>query len=90
MTSHGLAREIRVMPGGYTEDEGAKAAQLLLADGLPTAVIASNDLSAIGLLDSMLRADVRVPEDLSVVGSTTHGSPGCPASTSPRCGRAYR
>ena len=68
MTGHGLAREIRVVPGGYTEDDGAKAAQRLLADGLPTAVIASNDLSAIGLLDSMLRADVRVPEDLSVVG----------------------
>jgi len=68
MTSHDLTSEIRVVPGGYTEDEGAKAAQLLLADGLPTAVIASNDLSAIGLLDSMLRAGVKVPEDLSVVG----------------------
>jgi DNA-binding LacI/PurR family transcriptional regulator len=68
MTRHGLAAEIRVVPGGYTEDEGANAAQLLLVDRLPTAVIASNDLSAIGLLDRMLRAGVRVPEDLSVVG----------------------
>jgi DNA-binding LacI/PurR family transcriptional regulator len=68
MTGHGLASEIRVVPGGYTEDEGAKAAQQLLTDRLPTAVIASNDLSAIGLLDTMLRAGVRVPEDLSVVG----------------------
>ncbi len=68
MADHGLAREIRVVPGGYTEDEGAKAAQTLLAERLPTAVIASNDLSAIGLLDSMLRAGVTVPEELSVVG----------------------
>jgi DNA-binding LacI/PurR family transcriptional regulator len=68
MTDHGLAAEIRVVPGGYTEDEGAKAAQTLLADRLPTAVIASNDLSAIGLLDAMLRASVRVPQDLSLVG----------------------
>ena len=68
MAGHGLTAEIRVVPGGYTEDEGAGAAQLLLADRLPTAVIASNDLSAIGLLDCMLRAGVRVPEDLSVVG----------------------
>ncbi len=68
MAGHGLTAEIRVVPGGYTEDEGAGAAQLLLSDRLPTAVIASNDLSAIGLLDCMLRAGVRVPEDLSVVG----------------------
>jgi DNA-binding LacI/PurR family transcriptional regulator len=68
MTAHGLTSEIRVVPGGYTEDDGATAAQLLLADRLPTAVIASNDLSAIGLLDCMLRAGVRVPQDLSVVG----------------------
>ncbi|SDN12803.1 substrate-binding protein-like domain-containing protein [Geodermatophilus siccatus] len=53
---------------GSTEDEGADAAQLLLSDRLPTAVVASNDLSAIGLLDCMLRAGVRVPDDLSVVG----------------------
>jgi DNA-binding LacI/PurR family transcriptional regulator len=68
MTAHDLAVETRVVPGGYTEDEGAQAAQRILADGLPTAVIASNDLSAIGLLDGMLRAGVRVPQDLSVVG----------------------
>ena len=68
MIGHGLAAELRVVPGGYTEDQGANAAQILLADRLPTAVIASNDLSAIGLLDCMLRAGVRVPEDLSVVG----------------------
>ncbi|MCV2489523.1 LacI family transcriptional regulator [Geodermatophilus sp. YIM 151500] len=68
MAAHGLAAEARVVPGGYTEDEGAKAAGLLLSDRLPTAVIASNDLSAIGLLDSVLRAGVRVPHELSVVG----------------------
>jgi DNA-binding LacI/PurR family transcriptional regulator len=68
MSGHGLAAEIRVVAGGYTEDAGAKAAQTLLAERLPTAVIASNDLSAIGLLDSVLRAGVRVPADLSVVG----------------------
>ena len=64
----GLAAEIRVVPGGYTEAEGAKAAQALLVEGLPTAVIAGNDLCAVGLLDTMLRAGVRVPADLSVVG----------------------
>ena len=33
-----------------------------------TAVIAANDPCAIGLLDVVLRAGVRVPEDLSVIG----------------------
>lgn len=68
MTGHGLNAQIRVIPGGYTEDDGEAAARTLLAGQLPTAVIASNDLAAIGLLDTMLRAGLRVPQDLSVVG----------------------
>ena len=68
MRSHGLTAKIRVIAGGFNEDDGAKAARTLLTEGLPTAVIASNDLSAIGLLDSVLRAGVSVPADLSVVG----------------------
>jgi DNA-binding LacI/PurR family transcriptional regulator len=68
MTEHGLAEHVRVVPGGYTEDEGAEAAGRLLADGLPTAVIAANDPCAIGVLDAVLRAGLKVPEDLSVIG----------------------
>jgi len=68
MTDHGLTANIRVVPGGYTEDEGADAARKLLADEPPTAVITANDLCAIGLLDTALRAGVKVPQDLSVIG----------------------
>ncbi len=68
MTNHGLAAHVHVVPGGYTEDEGADAAKKLLAGPLPTAVIAANDLSAIGVLDTVVRAGVDVPRDLSVVG----------------------
>jgi DNA-binding LacI/PurR family transcriptional regulator len=68
MTNHGLNRWIRVVPGGYTEEDGARAARQLLTEELPTAVIAANDLSAIGLLDIVIRAGARVPGDLSVVG----------------------
>lgn len=68
MRRHGLGELVRVVPGGYTDDKGADAARGLLADGLPTAVISANDQSATGLLDVMLRAGVRVPQDLSVVG----------------------
>jgi DNA-binding LacI/PurR family transcriptional regulator len=58
-----------VVPGGYDEAAGAAAARLLLGEpSLPTAVVAANDRSSIGLLDVFLRAGVRVPGDVSVVG----------------------
>lgn len=59
----------RILPGGYEEAAGAAAARVLL-DGpdLPTAVVAANDRCAIGLLDAFVRAGVRVPQDVSVVG----------------------
>ena len=68
MVDHGLAAGIQVVPGGYTEDDGADAAGKLLDDGPPTAVIAANDPCAIGVLDAVLRAGLRVPDDLSVIG----------------------
>jgi DNA-binding LacI/PurR family transcriptional regulator len=65
---HGLD-SARVLPGGYDEAAGAAAARALLAEpALPTAVVAANDRSAIGLLDVFLRAGVQVPGDVSVVG----------------------
>ncbi|MGQ0573822.1 MAG: LacI family DNA-binding transcriptional regulator [Pseudonocardia sp.] len=59
----------RVVPGGYVEDAGARAARELLGSGaLPTAVVAANDRCALGLLDVFVRAGVRVPQDVSVIG----------------------
>jgi len=68
MTDHGLAGSVRVVTGGYNVDDGAEAARRLLEDGLPTAVIAANDLCAIGVLDTLIRAGVSVPAELSLVG----------------------
>ncbi|GAA2308607.1 LacI family DNA-binding transcriptional regulator [Streptomyces violaceusniger] len=69
MRRHGLADHIRVHPGDYTEESGARVARDLLARAqLPTAVIAGNDRCAHGLLGTLLRAGVRVPEDVSIVG----------------------
>ena len=63
---HGLPA--RILPGGLTEQAGGAAARQLLAEGLPSAVIAFNDRCAVGLLNTVLRAGVQVPGDLSVVG----------------------
>ena len=65
---HGLGAG-RVLRGGGVAAAGAAAARELLAGAeLPTAVVAANDRCAIGLLDVFLRAGVRVPQDVSVVG----------------------
>jgi DNA-binding LacI/PurR family transcriptional regulator len=68
MIDHGLAADVQVVSGGYNEDDGAAAARTLLEGPLPTAVIAANDLCAIGALDVVLRAGVTVPGDLSIIG----------------------
>ena len=41
---------------------------LLRQDELPSAVVTFNDRSAVGLLDALTRAGIRVPEQMSVVG----------------------
>jgi DNA-binding LacI/PurR family transcriptional regulator len=68
MRDHDLADQVRIVAGGYTEDDGAAAGAVLLAEGLPTSVIAANDPCAIGLLDVVVRAGIEIPRDLSVVG----------------------
>lgn len=62
--------EPRVLRGDHTEAGGIRAGRRLAAtpDDLPTAVVASNDRLAVGLMDAFLRAGVDVPGDVSVVG----------------------
>jgi DNA-binding LacI/PurR family transcriptional regulator len=67
MHRHGLGTEIRIAPGGLTEEEGAAAARALLHD-LPTAVTVFNDRCAMGVLDVLSHARLQVPDDLSIVG----------------------
>lgn len=67
MRRHGL--EPLVIPGAYTEEGGARGIRMLLADGQrPTAVIAPNDLAALGALEALTDAGLDVPGDVSLVG----------------------
>jgi DNA-binding LacI/PurR family transcriptional regulator len=56
-------------PGPSVPEEGYESAQALLATGRPfTALIAFNDISAIGAVRAFRDAGLRVPEDVSVIG----------------------
>ena len=64
-----LSRTATVVDGDFTEEAGAEAAELLLAQpSLPTAVFAANDMVASGLLAGFDQAGVEVPRDVSIVG----------------------
>lgn len=58
-----------IVDGNHTMEGGMAAAeQILAAKQQPTAVMCSNDMSAIGVLHKAYRAGLRVPDDLSVIG----------------------
>jgi DNA-binding LacI/PurR family transcriptional regulator len=61
-----------IVEGDFTYEGGVAAADRLLAgrapDERPTAVMCSNDLSAIGFLGRAGELGIRVPDDLSVAG----------------------
>lgn len=69
MRRHGLADQIRILPGDYSEESGAQAALTLLAEGdLPTAIFAATDRCAHGVTDTLRQHGVRMPEEISIVG----------------------
>ncbi|GAC66829.1 LacI family DNA-binding transcriptional regulator [Gordonia soli] len=68
MRRHGLEAQSRVVDGDFTAESGAAAATAMLADGLPTAVTCVNDPVAVGVIDTLRRAGVEVPGDVSVAG----------------------
>jgi LacI family transcriptional regulator len=58
-----------ILEGDHTLEGGIAATDRLLATKIGlTAVMCSNDMTAIGVLHKMYRAGLRVPDDLSVIG----------------------
>jgi LacI family transcriptional regulator len=60
-----------IVEGDHTMEGGIAAMERLLAANakkMPTAVMCSNDMTAIGVLHRLYRAGLRVPDDLSVIG----------------------
>ncbi len=69
MARLGLAEHARVAAGDFTEGGGHRGARLLLSSGArPTAILAANDLAAIGALNAIEEVTLRVPDDISLVG----------------------
>jgi DNA-binding LacI/PurR family transcriptional regulator len=58
-----------IVEGDHTMEGGIEAMDSLLkSKQRPTAVMCSNDMTAIGVLHKLYRAGLRVPDDLSVIG----------------------
>jgi LacI family transcriptional regulator len=59
---------VRIHPPSLVDAAAAAVERILAASPPPTAVICLNDTAALGLLDGLQAAGVRVPADISVVG----------------------
>jgi len=59
----------RTIEGNHKIDGGMKAARLLLSQGkVPSAILCSNDLTAIGTMKALQEAGLQIPDDVSIVG----------------------
>lgn len=67
---HGMTVNAKwLIEGGFTIASGRECMDMLLAqDDLPTAVMAFNDVVAVGALGSMLRHGLSVPRDMALTG----------------------
>jgi DNA-binding LacI/PurR family transcriptional regulator len=69
MRKHGLADELRIVPGGQSQLAGQRAARQLLAEGrLPTALVAYNDDTAVAAMGLLAQSGIEVPGQLSISG----------------------
>lgn len=70
LAAHGLPfEECLLAKGGYKFDDGYRAAAKLFdCEAPPTAIFAYNDLMAIGAIRAAKARNLRIPEDVSIVG----------------------
>jgi DNA-binding LacI/PurR family transcriptional regulator len=70
MKECGIAPDVAcLVEGDHTLEGGVSAMEKLLAlETMPTAVVCSNDMTAIGVLHKLYRTGLRVPDDISVIG----------------------
>ena len=69
MRRHGLEHFMQIVAGDFDESGGKSGtAELMGSPSPPTAIFASNDLTAIGVLDELHSLGRRVPDDVSLVG----------------------
>lgn len=58
-----------IFEGDHTMEGGMAAAERMMAQKeLPTAIMCSNDMLAIGILHKLSRLGLRVPDDVSIIG----------------------
>ena len=69
MRRNGLEFADHVLEAGETLASGMETVQALLAQGIvPDGIVCGEDLTAAGALKALLRAGLRVPEQVAVVG----------------------
>ncbi len=70
LKAHRLSPDQRMIQEGNHRVDGGHAAmgRILACGAIPTAVLCSNDLTAIGAMGAIFEHGLRVPEDISVVG----------------------
>jgi LacI family transcriptional regulator len=70
LEARGLALDPNyVLPGKYTYESGqAVVEHFIKLENQPTAIVASNDLMAIGCIVGLKQAGYRIPHDVSVIG----------------------
>jgi LacI family transcriptional regulator len=70
LAEHGLAADpALIREGDFEQPSGyAGARQLLALPQPPTAIFASNDVSAFGVMEAARDCGLRIPEDISIVG----------------------
>lgn len=70
LDAHGLAFDERLIAFGYHTDEGGYIAmrQIMATQVRFTALMASNDESAMGAMKALRQAGIRIPQDVAVIG----------------------